>query len=231
MAGAVGLMKGNCGARSNSDELRVLRCGHQFRVDILNFICAFNKGIIRCPLDGTEDRRRICALPKPDQFHEKVLNTFEVDEGSADRTSSWKSSQTEMETGDLGIKICGICLDSDDFRVLQCGHPICVSCLEAIQKRNQGTIRCPFDASEDERKLCELPRPNKFKGKIFYHTSKDIPDFQMLFERLAEKRKVTIQHLRDITEILKSHEFNCAISKITGSVVGVSSILFLYVTW
>ena len=62
-----------------STNLRVLKCRHAFCVSCLETIHAINNGRISCPVDGTEDIRKLHVLPTVDQSDGKVLNTWVVE--------------------------------------------------------------------------------------------------------------------------------------------------------
>ena len=62
-----------------SINLRVLKCGHAFCFSCLQAIHAISNGKISCSFDGNEDKRRLQALPTPDQSNRKVLNTWVVE--------------------------------------------------------------------------------------------------------------------------------------------------------
>ena len=68
---------------------------------------------------------------------------------------------------------CAICWDSDDFRVLKCGHCFCVECLRTLRSlrcfecdENHDTIKCPMDRSEDPTPVDSMPTPSNFSGKL-----------------------------------------------------------------
>jgi len=128
-----------------------------------------------------------------------------------------------MATGrDLIDRACAICFASKDFRVLPCGHPICFGCLENLHTGGNGIVTCPWDREEDAIEPSALPTPKEFTGKIFYDSTDQIDDFVRLLKSLLKQRKVTIQHLRTVAEILASYERKCAVSKITGSAAGLT---------
>ena len=154
-------------------------------------------------------------------------------------------------------RICGICDLSQDFRVLHCGHPICVDCATSIYLMNR-TILCPWDRKEDKRMPHTLPTPEQFNGEIFFTVAADIAepmleqpaeqrngshfnapvengvgkDIEWLLQDLVHHRKRTVKHLRDAADILSKHEYNCSISKIAGSTAGVSEFChYLIITW
>ena len=126
---------------------------------------------------------------------------------------------------DLRDRACAICFASKDFRVLQCGHLICFGCLENLHTDGNGIVNCPWDREEDAIEPRELPTPIEYKGKLFYDSADQIDDFVKLLRSLLKQREATIQHLRTVAEFLATLESKCAVSKITGSAVGVSSIL------
>ena len=122
--------------------------------------------------------------------------------------------------------VCSICYLSTNFRVLKCGHSFCFKCLTTFYRHHKGKIICPMDRDVDLREPSALPTPEKFRGKIFNINveEKVPPNFERLFAGLVKHRKITIKQLRDIAELLNSHEFKCAISKVAGAVTGVSNI-------
>ena len=141
-------------------------------------------------------------------------------------SDSYITDAKVMATGrDLIDRACAICFASKDFRVLPCGHPICFGCLENLHTGGNGIVTCPWDREEDAIEPSALPTPKEFTGKIFYDSTDQIDDFVRLLKSLLKQRKVTIQHLRTVAEILASYERKCAVSKITGSAAGVSSNL------
>ena len=52
---------------------------------------------------------------------------------------------------DTDWKSCTICMESNEFRVLQCGHCFCVDCLEHLYTMHEQRIVCPMDRQIDER--------------------------------------------------------------------------------
>ena len=134
---------------------------------------------------------------------------------------------------------CAICWDSDDFRVLKCGHCFCVECLRTLRSlrcfecdENHDTIKCPMDRSEDPTPVDSMPTPSNFTGKLIPLTIperssiKDMQDINEVIKDLIRLRKQTILHLRNVVRKLDTHEFNCAAAKIGGSSVGtVGAIL------
>ena len=132
-----------------------------------------------------------------------------------------------MATGrDLIDRACAICCASKDFRVLPCGHPICFGCLKNLHTDGNGIVTCPWDREEDAIDPRALPTPKKFTGKIYFDSTDQIDDFVRLLKSLLKQREYTIQHLRNVAEILAIYERKCAVSKITGSTAGVSSNLY-----
>ena len=125
--------------------------------------------------------------------------------------------------GDLGGSVCAICFDSRDFRVLPCHHLLCFGCLESIHT-DKGRIICPFDNNEYTVEPHTLPTREEYEGELIYNSTEEIADFILLLKSLLAQRKVTTRHLRAVAEILKTLEQKCAISKITGSAFGVSSL-------
>ena len=156
------------------------------------------------------------------------------------------------EVVDWRNKACGICYLSQDFRVLQCGHPVCFECAFTIYEMNRQTMPCPWDRTVDERMPHTLPTPDKFNGEIFFNVAEDIaePMFEQLVEQLdgnileepvendvgrdiewllrnlVRHRKRTIKHLREVADLLSKHEHNCSIFKIAGSAAGVSEFCY-----
>ena len=129
---------------------------------------------------------------------------------------------------------CAICWDSDDFRVLQCGHCFCIECLKTLRSLRclecdelHDTIKCPMDRSEDPTPVNDLPSPSNFKGKLIPLTipevkpNKDMHDINEIIKDLIRLRKLTISHLRNVVTKLDTHEFNCASAKIGGSAAGI----------
>ena len=122
---------------------------------------------------------------------------------------------------------CSICLTSNDFRVLQCGHAFCFDCLRYIHEIEEGTILCPHDLKEDCTTPNSLPKPECFEGSIL------TPDVEVdsstsidkLLQDLVDQRMKTIKLLRRVASVLNGHELNSSISKISGSVAGVSMII------
>ena len=71
--------EGLCNICYCSIKLKVLKCGHAFCFSCLETIHAISNGKISCSFDGIEDKRRLQALPTPDQSNRKVLNTWVVE--------------------------------------------------------------------------------------------------------------------------------------------------------
>ena len=259
-----------CGICLDSDDFRVLTCGHAICFKCLESIYASNYETILCPYDRSKDTRKPHALPTLEQFRGKVYNCISDDtrEGprfgktkrelggtcydsddskflgctpskrsNAARQSetlpnpeqfSYVSEDSSGRSGSIrGTRLCAVCLDSDDFRVLECRHAFCFQCLRCIYETNEGMIICPFDRLVDLREPRALPKPNRFHGEIIYHISDDPIDFNMLIDRLIQQRKTTVEHLRDVASFLSKKEVKLAISKITGSATGVSNLTFL----
>ena len=135
-------------------------------------------------------------------------------------------SPRKLKQEDIEENVCSLCCHSTDFRVLKCGHAFCFQCLTTIYNDNNEKIRCPMERSVDFREPHALPTLKQFQGKVFNINveEKVAPNFEKLYVGLAKHRKITIKHLRDVAALLDSHEFKCAISKVAGTVVGVSSI-------
>ena len=130
---------------------------------------------------------------------------------------------------DLEHASCCICFDSNQFRVLQCGHAFCLECLQAMHDHHGGKIPCPLDRKEDGREPRTLPTPTEFDGQLFFHGIDDERHISLnqLIDAQVQHRLQTIRQLRKLAENLDTNEFNCAIAKITGSVAGVS-VMFCY---
>ena len=133
---------------------------------------------------------------------------------------------------------CAICWDSDDFRVLKCGHCFCVECLSTLRSlrcfecdENHDTIKCPMDRSEDPTPVDSLPTPANFTGKLIpltipeRNSIKDMQDITEIINDLIRLRKLTISHLRNVVTKLDTHEFNCAAAKIGGSSAGMTGAI------
>lgn len=132
------------------------------------------------------------------------------------------------EVPDLEGSSCSICFDSNQFRVLQCGHAFCLECLQVIHQNNGGKIPCPMDRKEDAREPHTLPTPIQFQGQLFVSAVDDerYTSLNQLIDAQVRRRLQTINQLRRLASNLDCHEFNCAIAKITGSVAGVRFIFF-----
>ena len=128
------------------------------------------------------------------------------------------------EPPDLNDGYCSMCFYSNQFRVLQCGHPFCLDCLQTMHAYHGGKIRCPRDRQEDAREPRTLPTPHQFQGHVVIPVVDDERhmDFNYLLDAQIRHRQDTIRKLRTLASRLDCHEFNCAIAKVTGSVVGVS---------
>ena len=122
---------------------------------------------------------------------------------------------------------CSICLTSNDYRVLQCGHAFCIDCLQYIHEFEEGTILCPHDLKEDCTTPNSLPKPEYFEGIILTpDVEGDSPtSIDNLLQDLVDQRMTTIKLLRQVASVLNGHELNSSISKISGSVAGVSMII------
>lgn len=131
------------------------------------------------------------------------------------------------ELEELEGQSCPLCYDSNDFRVLLCGHAFCLGCLEYLYKSNGGKLCCPMDRKEYNRKPINLPTPRQFQGQLFATGIDDErhKDIHSLIDSQVMKRMHTIQHLRGLAEKLNKMEFKCAVAKISGGVSGVS-VLF-----
>ena len=129
---------------------------------------------------------------------------------------------------------CAICWESNDFRVLKCGHCFCIECLRTLRElrclecdENHKTIKCPMDRREDSTPVRSLPTPENFEGKLIPLTisNKDANngkhDINDLIDDNVKLRKRTIFHLRNVAKELEKHEFKCASAKIGGSAGGV----------
>jgi len=128
------------------------------------------------------------------------------------------------EAPDLNDGYCSICFDSSQFRVLQCAHAFCLDCLETLHEIHGGRILCPMDRREDAREPRTLPTPHQFQGRVFIPAVDDDErhmDFNYLLDAKIEHGLQTIAKLITLVSRLECHEFNCAIAKVTGSVVGV----------
>ena len=80
----------------------------------------------------------------------------------------------------------------------------------------------------DSRKPCALPTPMECNGEqIFYVTPDNALDCNLLVDRMVGQRKITIEHIEEVASILTKDEIKFAISKITGSATGVSSMIVL----
>jgi len=156
------------------------------------------------PSKGSNAARQSEALPNPEQY------TY-VSEASSGRSGSIRST-----------RICGVCFDSDDFRVLACRHAICFQCLRRIYETNKRKIICPFDRIKDLREPSAVPKPRHFYGEIIYHISDDPHDFNVLIDKLIQQRKITVLHLRGVASNLSKKEVKLAISKVTGSATGIA---------
>ena len=124
---------------------------------------------------------------------------------------------------------CSICFDSNQFRVLQCGHAFCLDCLQTLYNNYSGKVPCPLDRREDTRAPHTLPTPQQFQGQLFVPTMDDerYTNLNQLIDAQVQHRLQTIAQLRNLASTLGSHEFNCAIAKISGSAAGVSFVLDL----
>lgn len=129
---------------------------------------------------------------------------------------------------------CAICWESNDFRVLKCGHCFCIECLRTLKELRclecdeyHDNIRCPMDRQEDDTSLECLPTPDNFEGRLIPLTisarraNDSKYDINHLVEDNVALRKRTINHLRTVARELEMHEFNCASAKIGGSIAGV----------
>ena len=134
------------------------------------------------------------------------------------------------EPQDFEHTFCTLCIESSDFRVLNCGHAFCLNCLKSMHSIYDGKIPCPLDRKEDTREPRTLPTPSQFKGKLFpvFELHERCTSIEHLLHAQLCCRKKTIEYLRHIAGDLNSDEFNCAIAKITGAVVGVRFFSFLF---
>ena len=134
------------------------------------------------------------------------------------------------EAQDFEDSSCSICLDSNQFRVLNCGHAFCLNCLKSMHSIYGGKMPCPLDRIEDAREPRTLPTPNQFKGKLFpvFEVDERYTSIDQLLHAQLRCREKTVEIVRGIAGDLNSHEFNCAIAKITGGVFGVRFFLFLF---
>ena len=130
------------------------------------------------------------------------------------------------EAGDLEDDSCSICFESNQFRVLQCGHAFCLECLKVMYRNYGGKVCCPMDRMEDGREPSSLPTPRQFEGHLFNFPAEDrrYTNIDQLIDAQIKHRMQTIQQLRNVATTLESQEFDCAIAKITGSAAGVSEI-------
>ena len=125
-------------------------------------------------------------------------------------------------------KVCGICYSSQDFRVLQCGHPLCFSCALYIYEINRQTMPCPWDRTKNRRMPHTLPTPKQLNGEILSTFAEDIADH--IFEQPPEQNDAS-RVLRGVAGIMRSYESNFSIVEVTGTTVGVSSISLCIMTW
>ena len=127
------------------------------------------------------------------------------------------------EEVDLDNKFCSICHLSNDWRVLQCGHPYCSECCVILHGLNDDTILCPWDLKEDSTEPSRLPEPQNFKGTILdTDVEGDVYiDFQRLLQEVIENREKTIKQTRHVASILENPEIKSSISKLTGTVAEV----------
>ena len=121
-------------------------------------------------------------------------------------------------------KFCDVCFISNEIRVLQCGHKCCLPCCLVLQDKEKGVVQCPWDGEEDDTEPHSMPTPQTFTKGIIdtYVKGSEKRTFEEMIHMLVECRKKTIQHMKDIAKNLDSHEFNSSISKVAGSVAGVS---------
>ena len=134
------------------------------------------------------------------------------------------------EAQDFESSSCSICLDSNQFRVLNCGHAFCLNCLQSMHSIYGGKIPCPLDRIEDAREPRTLPTPNQFKGKLFpvFEVDERYTSIDQLLHAQLRCREKTVEIVRGIAGDLNSDELKCAIAKITGGVFGVRFFLFLF---
>ena len=129
---------------------------------------------------------------------------------------------------------CAICWESNDFRVLKCGHCFCIECLRTLSElrclecdENHNTIKCPMDRREDSTPVRSLPTPDNFEGKLIPLTISNKEanngkhNMNDLIDDNVRLRKRTISHLRNVAKELEKHELKCASAKIGGSAAGV----------
>lgn len=127
---------------------------------------------------------------------------------------------------DLEDQSCSICFDSNEFRVLQCGHAFCLKCLNTLYFNHGGKVCCPMDRKEDDREPISLPTPIQFQGRLYRTTIKNgkYENIKKLIDDQVKQRMHTVQVLRNLAASLGSKEHDCAIAKITGSAAGVSML-------
>ena len=129
---------------------------------------------------------------------------------------------------DLTNELCSICFDSQDFRVLGCGHAFCIECIMQIHFLNDETIPCPYDQIKETNRPSVLPTPVNFTGRIFnIHVKKDEQkDFNKFLDDLVQQRKQTIKDLNELASFLKSSGIFFSVPKAAGGFAGVSSISY-----
>lgn len=123
-------------------------------------------------------------------------------------------------------KSCSICMDSNEFRALQCGHCFCVDCLQQLYTMHEQKIICPMDRQIDEREPQTLPTPNEFEGQVFMQTIDDerFININELLDAQVKQRWKTVTHLRTVANALDTQELQCAGAKVGGSAFGVRSL-------
>ena len=92
---------------------------------------------------------------------------------------------------------------------------------------NQEEITCNYDGIYGTRESHARSRSEQLMGQTSCHISEETNDFNTLINEVVEGRWMTINHLRSVASILTNKEVRCAISKITGSATGVSSMTAL----
>eukprot|EP00794_Sanderia_malayensis_P004831 gene4831-5463_t len=122
--------------------------------------------------------------------------------------------------------ICSLCYDSRDFRTLSCGHSFCIGCLVSCRNINNDQLLCPLDRRLEETAPEDLPTPINFTGTLFPSTIFDEDEqrrptsLDSLMDDQIRLRRATIDDLRQVAEVMKTRERQCAGAKIGGSVGG-----------
>ena len=120
---------------------------------------------------------------------------------------------------------CAICVDSQEFRVLQCRHCFCINCLMVLRGFGEEEITCPACRKPDSILPEDLPLSQNFIGRrpIYpdFHDEEIGNEFTALLSRQLTVRRRTIDHLRFVADELSSMELKCAGAKIGGSATGI----------